>query len=95
MNEFNFEESFKRLEEILDVMNEGKVPLKDSLSLFEEADQLIKRCDKFLSSSEKRIETLIKNRDDTLQVDENNIPVKESFSPNAENVLQEDKNIPF
>ena len=37
MNEFNFEESFKRLEEILDVMNEGKVPLKDSLSLFEEA----------------------------------------------------------
>ncbi len=95
MNEFNFEESFKRLEEILDVMNEGKVPLKDSLGLFEEADQLIKKCDKFLSSSEKRIETLIKNREGNLEVDENNVPVKESFSSNAENVLQEDESIPF
>ncbi len=86
----NFEEAFARLEKILDIMNEGKVPLDQSLSLFEEADELIKKCDKFLSSSEKKIETLIKNRSSNIELDENSQPLTEEFSNSNTQIFSED-----
>lgn len=89
-NNLNFEEAFARLEKILDIMNEGKVPLDQSLSLFEEADELIKKCDKFLSSSEKKIETLIKNRSSNLELDENSQPLTEEFSDSNTQLFSED-----
>ncbi|NGX62230.1 MAG: Exodeoxyribonuclease 7 small subunit [Chlamydiae bacterium] len=58
----NFEQSFARLEEILDKMNSGNVSLDESLTLYEEADRLMIKCHEKLSNAQTKIETLIKNR---------------------------------
>lgn len=69
-NEFNFERSFSRLEEILERMNSGNVSLDESLKLYEEADNLISGCSKKLKSAETKIEMLIKKREGELALDE-------------------------
>lgn len=58
-----FETGFARLEEILDRMNSGKVPLDESLKLYEEADRLLSSLGEELSQAEKRIEVLVKKRE--------------------------------
>ncbi len=74
-----FEEAYKRLEEILQAMNSGKVELDDSLKLYEEADKLITACQKKLTEAEKKIEILIKSRSGELSTDEAGAPLKETF----------------
>jgi len=80
----SFEEALARLEEILEKMNSGEVPLDESLGLFEEADKLIKQCNQRLNAAEKKIETLIKNRQGDLILDEAGIPAAEPFEPPKE-----------
>lgn len=75
-----FEEAFARLEKILTEMNSGEVSLDDSLKLYEEADKLIVTCHKTLTKAEKRIETLIKNREGELEVDEAGEPKTKAFA---------------
>jgi exodeoxyribonuclease VII small subunit len=75
-----FEEAYKRLEEILQAMNSGKVELDDSLKLYEEADKLIVACQKKLTEAEKKIEILVKNRSGEVATDETGAPLKETFS---------------
>ena len=77
--EFNFEHSFARLEEILDRMNSGNVSLDESLKLYEEADRLIAGCSKKLNAAETRIEMLIKKREGELQLDADGKPCRELF----------------
>ncbi len=77
--EFNFERSFSRLEEILEKMNSGNVSLDESLKLYEEADRLIAGCSQKLNSAEAKIEMLIKKRDGELELDAEGKPCMESF----------------
>lgn len=77
--EFNFERSFSRLEEILEKMNSGNVSLDESLKLYEEADRLIAGCSQKLNLAEAKIEMLIKKRDGELQVDADGAPRMETF----------------
>jgi exodeoxyribonuclease VII small subunit len=79
--ELSFEEAFERLEKILEAMNEGKVPLNVSLSLFEEGDLLIKKCENYLTMAQQKIETLIKNREGNLELDPDAKPKRAEFSP--------------
>jgi exodeoxyribonuclease VII small subunit len=58
----SYEKAFERLEKILETMNSGKVPLEESLKLFEEAEHLIRTCSISLNTAEKTIEKLIKGR---------------------------------
>ena len=58
-----FEQSYERLEQILEKMNSGALSLEDSLKLYEEADKLISHCHKKLTDAEQKIEMLIKNRE--------------------------------
>jgi exodeoxyribonuclease VII small subunit len=62
----SFEKTFIRLEEILEKMNSGNLSLDESLTFFEEADKLIASCNKKLNDAERKIETLIKNRNGEL-----------------------------
>ncbi len=62
-----FEKAFTRLEEILERMNSGSIPLDESLKLYEEADKLISGCATKLSLAEEKIETLIKKRSSELE----------------------------
>ena len=74
-----FEEAYTRLEEILTKMNSGKVPLDESLKLYEEADQLIATAQNKLTEAEKKIETMIKNRNGDVVLDESGEPSMELF----------------
>ncbi|MCB1149288.1 MAG: exodeoxyribonuclease VII small subunit [Chlamydiia bacterium] len=73
----SFEESIERLEEILEKMNSEDVSLDDSIALFEEADGLIKTCNKRLESAEKKVEKLIKNREGEVELDDEGNPLTE------------------
>lgn len=78
----SFEAAYQRLEQILEKMNSGSVSLDASLKLYEEADQLITKCNKKLAEAEQKIEILLKDREGNLQVDQNNQPQSEPFQPN-------------
>lgn len=58
----NFEDAFKRLEEILEKMNAQDIALDDSVALFEEANNLVIFCQKKLGAAENKIEILLKTR---------------------------------
>lgn len=81
---FTFEKAYERLEKILESLNSGEATLDVSLKLYEEADQLIKLCQSKLSSAEQKIETLIKNRNGNLNLDSNNMPETQDYTPNQE-----------
>ena len=79
-DEKTFEKAFKRLEEILEKMNEGKISLDDSLKLYEEADQLIISCSKRLAEAEKKIQVLTKERDGKIALDDEGKPLLDDFA---------------
>lgn len=49
------EEAMARLEEILQMMDDGKVSLEESLSLFEEGTALVRFCSKTLEEAKLRV----------------------------------------
>lgn len=77
----SFEAAFLRLEEILEKMNSGTISLDESLSLYEEADKLILNCNKKLNDAERKIETLIKNRQGELTLGTDQKPITQDFNP--------------
>lgn len=76
----NFEQSFKRLDEIVERLNGGETTLDESLKLFEEADQLIISCSKKLNQAEKKVQLLIKNRAGEIESDEEGKPKMTDFN---------------
>lgn len=76
----DFEQAFARLEEILEKMNSGNLPLNDSLKLYEEADLLINNCAGRLQAAEQKIETLVKNRGGEIALGANQKPLTQEFS---------------
>jgi len=86
--EISFEKAFERLNEILQKMNEGKVSLDSSLKLFEEANFLIKLCNKNLNLAEQKIETLIKDRNSNIEIEkENSKPITQDFEYSKDAIM--------
>ena len=56
----NFEQCLQRLEQIVDELEKGDIPLEKALSLFEEGIQLSGSCRKELEEAEGKIEILLK-----------------------------------
>ncbi|MDP1834772.1 MAG: exodeoxyribonuclease VII small subunit [Chlamydiales bacterium] len=79
-DEVCFEKAFARLETILERMNAGESSLDESLKLFEEADGLIIGCNKRLCDAERRVETLIKNRNGELALGADQKPATTDFT---------------
>ena len=77
--EATFETAFARLEEILERMNSGEATLDESLRLYEEADKLITNCSKMLNEAERKIETLVKNRNGELNMGSDQKPITQDF----------------
>jgi len=61
--ELKFETALGRLEEIVKKMEDGEMPLEDSLKLFEEGVKLSRICDQKLQAAERRIEILLKDQE--------------------------------
>ena len=55
-----FEDSLQRLENIVDELEKGNVPLEQALKLFEEGLELSASCRKELEDAEGKVELLIK-----------------------------------
>jgi len=59
-NKKSFEESLKRLDEIVRMLERGDAPLSDSLKMFEEGTALISDCEALLNTAEQKVVKLKK-----------------------------------
>lgn len=59
----SFEQSIQRLDEIVRHLENGDMPLSDSLSLFEEGTKLIASCTAMLDEAEQKVVKLKKGAD--------------------------------
>ncbi len=57
----SFEQSLKRLEKIVESLEEGEVSLEESLKMFEEGIQLSKECLETLNAAEAKVKKLTKD----------------------------------
>lgn len=57
----SFEASLEALEEIVQALEGGDLPLEKSLELFEEGIRLSRQCQERLSQAERRIEILLRD----------------------------------
>lgn len=69
----DFEKRLTRLEEIVEKMEGGELPLEESLKLFEEGVKLTKDCHKQLNDAELKVKQL-------LSIDSNGQAVTKPFS---------------
>lgn len=74
MNQKNktFEENMQRLEQIVRAMERGDVPLEESLKLFQEGTDLVRKCGKLLDEAELQVKKVT--------TDEKGMPVMEDFA---------------
>ena len=63
----SFEESLKKLEEIVAKLERGDLSLEDSVRLFEEGTRLSAECRKQLEDAEGKVELLVKQRDGSMK----------------------------
>ncbi|HSI89292.1 MAG TPA: exodeoxyribonuclease VII small subunit [Pyrinomonadaceae bacterium] len=68
-----FEESLDQLEAVVKRLEEGDMPLEESLELFEKGVRLSRDCRDRLTKAERRIEVLMKEANGDLKLEE--IPV--------------------
>jgi exodeoxyribonuclease VII small subunit len=57
-----FEDTLHKLEKIVARLEEGDLPLEESLKLFEEGIRLSRFCEQKLDEAEKRVEILLKDK---------------------------------
>ncbi len=64
--ELNFEQAFKELRELVEALEDGDLPLEDSLRLYERGQALAARCNELLEHAELRLKELAQDesRDD-------------------------------
>lgn len=58
--ELTFEEAMKQLEEIVEKLEEGNVPLEQAISFFQEGMRLSKWCHDKLQHAEKQMEYILR-----------------------------------
>lgn len=63
MDNMTFEQATARLEEIVKLMDNGKIPLSESLALFEEGVSLVKLCNQMLDTAEQKVKVLTEGKD--------------------------------
>ncbi len=66
----NFEEAFKRLEEIARILEAGEISLEESLQLYEEGMKLIDFCSQKLEAAEKKIQKLSRTPEGDLKTED-------------------------
>ncbi|MCI0667499.1 MAG: exodeoxyribonuclease VII small subunit [Methylococcaceae bacterium] len=63
-----FEKSLQELEQLVEHLEKGDIPLEDSLKFFERGIQLTRACQKALKEAEQKVEILLEdNGGDTLK----------------------------
>ena len=62
IDKLSFEQSINQLKLIVQKIEQGEIPLDDSLEQYERGMSLIKHCRQILQKAEKRIETISKDQ---------------------------------
>ena len=62
-----FEEGLRKLENIVNTLDEGKISLDEALGLFKEGLNLTRELSKTLDDIERKVEILVKKDDGTLE----------------------------
>jgi exodeoxyribonuclease VII small subunit len=62
-----FEDALNKLEKIVSKLEEGDIPLEESLKLFEEGIRLSRFCNQKLDEAEKKVEILVKGKEGVLK----------------------------
>lgn len=70
----SFEKSLKRLEQIVETLERGDVPLEDALTMYEEGIQLSKLCIDKLTQAELKLKKLLRDVDGKFKVQDNERP---------------------
>lgn len=65
-----FEESMRRLEEIVRSMEKGDVALDESLKLFQEGTELVRSCGKLLDDAQMQVKLVMTAQDGTPVLEE-------------------------
>ena len=68
--QIQFEEAFKRLEDIVTKLESGDLSLEDSMTLFEEGIILTKTCKSRLEAAEQKIQLLLKDSGGNLSLED-------------------------
>lgn len=58
VEQLNFEEALRRLEEIVRTLEKGEAPLDQSIELYQEGDRLRRHCEARLKDAQARIEQI-------------------------------------
>ena len=69
--ELTFEESIKRLEQIVSALERGEAPLEQSLALFQEGTDLVRKCQNLLDNAKLQVKKIA--------ITEDGEPVEEDF----------------
>ena len=67
MSKERFEDTFKKLETIVNKLEGGDLSLEDSMKLFEEGMRLSRICSERLAEVQKRVEVLLKSEEGGVQ----------------------------
>ncbi|WP_045226362.1 exodeoxyribonuclease VII small subunit [Methyloterricola oryzae] len=68
---FQFEDSLAELEQLVERMEQGNLPLEESLKLFERGVHLARGCQKALKEAEQKVQILL---------EENGEPILKAFN---------------
>lgn len=63
----SFEDSLRRLEEIVRQLEQGEIPLDESIKMYEEGLALSKACIDRLTQAELKVKRLVKDMDGSFQ----------------------------
>jgi exodeoxyribonuclease VII small subunit len=58
VNKLPFERAIEELETIIKRLEEGKVPLEESVAIYERGEALKRRCEELLKAAEARVEKI-------------------------------------
>ena len=64
LDKLSFEDAIKELTDIVGKIEQGEIPLQDSLEQYEKGMSLIKHCRGILQEAEKRIEKISKEEEE-------------------------------
>ncbi|MDP3730154.1 MAG: exodeoxyribonuclease VII small subunit [Candidatus Omnitrophota bacterium] len=76
MAEIKFEDALKKLEKIVEELEDGSLALDDALGKYEEGIKLSKLCAKRLELAKKKVEILMKSEDGSVELK----PFDESYA---------------
>ena len=68
-NNKDFESSLKKLEKIVSDLENGDLPLEESIKTFEEGVKLTKHCQNLLSKAELKIRKLVESKDGSIDLE--------------------------